>query len=98
MYPDFSYCTGEKELENAAKDEKVRQVTFPSVMSIGEAASYLTISKYFLYTLVKGGFVPYAKIGKRIVFRQKDLFDWIGNNVVQPLHSMDDEVEDDFEK
>ena len=42
--------------------------------------------------------MPYAKIGKRIVFRQKDLFDWIGNNVVQPVHSMDDEVEDDFEK
>ena len=42
--------------------------------------------------------MPYAKIGKRIVFRQKDLFDWIGSNVVQPLHSMDDEVEDDFEK
>ena len=75
-----------------------RQVLFPAIMSIAEAASYLTISKYFLYTLVKGGFVPYAKIGKRIVFRQKGWFDWIGNNVVQPVHAMDDEVEDDFEK
>ena len=75
-----------------------RQVLFPAIMSIAEAAAYLTISKYFLYTLVKGGFVPYAKIGKRIVFRQKDLFDWIGNNVIQPMHNMDNEVEDDFEK
>ena len=83
------------------KDEDLllnRNTNFPEIISIAEAAAYLTISKYFLYTLVKGGFVPYAKIGKRIVFRQKDLFDWIGNNVVQPVHSMDDEVEDDFEK
>ena len=83
------------------KDEDLllnRKTDFPEIMSIAEAAAYLTISKYFLYTLVTGGFVPYAKIGKRIVFRQKDLFDWIGSNVVQPLHSMDDEVEDDFEK
>ena len=75
-----------------------RQVLFPAIMSIAEAASYLTISKYFLYTLVKGGFVPYAKIGKRIVFRQQDLFEWIGKNVIEPKHSMMCEVEDDFEK
>ena len=83
------------------KDEDLllnRKTNFPEIMSIAEAAAYLTISKYFLYTLVKGGFVPYAKIGNRIVFRQKDLFDLIGNNVVQPVHSMDNEVEDDFEK
>ena len=73
-----------------------RQVLFPAIMSIAEAASYLTISKYFLYTLVKGGFVPYAKIGKRIVFRQNDLYDWIGRNVVAPVHSMDTEDDDDF--
>ena len=82
----------------AEKSETARQITFPSVMSIAEAASYLTISKYFLYTLVKGGFVPYAKIGKRIVFRQQDLFEWIGKNVIEPEHSMTCEVEDDFEK
>ncbi len=83
------------DVENAVSS---RQVTFPSVMSIGEAAAYLTISKYFLYTLVKGGFVPYAKIGKRIVFRQQDLYDWLGKNLVEPTHSIDSEDEDDFEK
>ena len=83
------------------KDEDLllnRKTNFPEIMSIAEAAAYLTISKYFLYTLVKGGFVPYAKIGKRIVFRQQDLFEWIGKNVIEPAHSMMCEVEDDFEK
>ena len=84
--------------ENVEKEKTGRQVSYPAIMSIGEAASYLTISKYFLYTLVKGGFVPYAKIGKRIVFRQQDLFEWIGKNVIEPEHSMMCEVEDDFEK
>ena len=46
--------------ENAVKTQ---QVAFPNIMSIAEAAPYLTISKFFLYNLVKGGFVPYAKIG-----------------------------------
>ena len=57
------------------KDEDLllnRKTDFPEIMSIAEAAAYLTISKYFLYTLVKGGIVHYAKIGKRIVIRQKD--------------------------
>ena len=46
--------------ENAVKTQ---QVAFPNIMSIAEAAPYLTISNFFLYNLVKGGFVPYAKIG-----------------------------------
>jgi excisionase family DNA binding protein len=85
-------------MQEKETDKDVRQITFPSIMSITEAAAYLTISKYFLYTLVKGGFVPYSKIGKRIVFRQQDLYDWIGKNVVEPVHSMCCEDEDDFEK
>ena len=83
------------------KDEDLllnRKTNFPEIMSIAEAAAYLTISKYFLYTLVKDGFVPYAKIGKRIVFRQKDLFYLIGSNVVHPVHARDNGGEDDFEK
>ena len=38
------------------KDEDLllnRKTNFPEIMSIAEAAAYLTISKYFLYTLVK---------------------------------------------
>ena len=59
------------------KDEDLllnRKTNFPEIMSIAEAAAYLTISKYFLYTLVKGGFVPYAQIGKRIVFKLNILY------------------------
>ena len=85
------------------KDEDLllnRKTNFHEIMCIAEAAAYLTISKYFLYTLVKGGFVPFVKIGKRIVFRQNDLYEWLGRNVVEPVHSIteDCEVEDDFEK
>lgn len=81
-------------LELAEKEDT--QDCFPNILSIEAAAKYLTISKYFLYTLVKGGFVPYAKIGKRIVFRKNDLYDWIGQNVVQPTHSFDSEEEYDL--
>ena len=95
MNPDVSYCTGENALEET---ETVRPVTFPSVMSIGEAARYLTISKYYLYMLVKAGAVPYSKLGKRILFRQQDLYDWLGRNTIEPTKCINCEDEDDFEK
>ena len=42
--------------------------------------------------------MPYAKIGKRIVFRQQDLYDWIGQNIKLPEHGIDfEDNEDDFE-
>lgn len=82
------------------KDEEDRKIVFPEIMRIAEAAKYLTISKYYLYLLVKGGFIPYVKLGKRIVFRQQDLYEWLGRNVIEPVRLMDKtcEVEDDFEK
>ena len=59
-------------MSDKSKDSEIekepRQINFPSIMSIKEAACYLTISTYFLYGLVKAGCVPSAKIGKRIVF------------------------------
>lgn len=80
----------------SAENELIkRPIAYPSVMSISEAASYLTISKYFLYMLVKGGCIPYAKIGKRIIFRQQDLYDWIGQNLVMPSHNILNGVDED---
>ncbi len=89
-------------MSDKSKDSEIekepRQINFPSIMSIKEAACYLTISTYFLYGLVKAGCVPYAKIGKRIVFRQQDLYDWIGQNIKLPEHGIDfEDNEDDFE-
>ena len=53
-------------MSEKSKDSEIekepRQINFPSIMSIKEAACYLTISTYFLYGLVKAGCVPYAKI------------------------------------
>ncbi len=72
-----------------------RQINYPDIMCMSEAAAYMAISKCFLYMLVRGGFVPYAKIGKRIVFRKQDLYDWIGSNVIEPVNFMTYEDEDD---
>ena len=86
----------DKELDVVASPfKRGRPVRYPEIMNIDEAALYLTVSRYFLYMLVKGGFVPYSKIGKRIVFRRQDLYDWIGQNMVQPSHSVLSEVDAD---
>lgn len=71
-------------------------------MRIAEAAKYLTISKYYMYQLIRGGFIPFVKLGKRIVFRKQDLYEWLGRNVVAPVRPIEDAcefgVEDDFKK
>ena len=68
-----------------------------NILNMDMAAAYLTISKAMLYMLVKGKMIPYAKIGKRIVFRQDDLYNWVGNNVQDPVYSiLGDDEEDDL--
>lgn len=63
--PEFPHCTKGVLMSEKSKDSEIekepRQINFPSIMSIKEAACYLTISTYFLYGLVKAGCVPYAK-------------------------------------
>ena len=54
---------------------------YPDILSIDDAANYLTISKYYLYMLVNKNAIPHARLGKRIVFRKIDLLDWVGSKV-----------------
>ncbi len=85
----------ENELDE--ENEACAADNFPNILSIDMAAKYLTISKCYLYALVKGSFIPYTKIGKRIVFRKCDLFKWLGMNVVQPKHFFTEEDEYELE-
>ena len=48
-----------------------------SLLTIGEAARYMTISKGTLYNYTHQRRVPFAKISNRVVFRQDELDRWI---------------------
>lgn len=78
-------------------EEKAAAGIMSNILNMDMAAAYLTISKAMLYMLVKGKMIPYANIGKRIVFRRDDLYNWVGSKVVDPVYNiLGDEEEDEL--
>ncbi|HEX7896629.1 MAG TPA: helix-turn-helix domain-containing protein [Planctomycetota bacterium] len=47
------------------------------MLSVKEAAAWLGISAFTLYTWAQTGKVPYYKIEKRVLFGRDDLWKWL---------------------
>ena len=52
------------------------------LLSVEEAAAYLKFSTTYLYRLAKEKKIPHVNYGRHIIFRKKDLYDWLGALVV----------------
>ena len=52
------------------------------LLSVEEAAAYLKFSTAYLYRLAKEKKIPHINYGRHIIFRKKDLYDWLGAMVV----------------
>ena len=52
------------------------------LLSVEEAAVYLKFSTTYLYKLAKEKKIPHVNYGRHIIFRKKDLYDWLGAMVV----------------
>ena len=52
------------------------------LLSVEEAAAYLKFSTAYLYRLAKENKIPHINYGRHIIFRKKDLYDWLGTMVV----------------
>ena len=52
------------------------------LLSVEEAAAYLKFSTAYLYRLAKEKKIPHINYGRHIIFRKKDLYDWLGTMVV----------------
>ena len=51
------------------------------LLSAEEAAAYLRFSKAYLYRLARRNAIPHISLGRHILFRKIDLFDWLGTMV-----------------
>lgn len=51
------------------------------VLNVEEAASYLKFSTTYIYRLAKENKIPHVNYGRHIIFRKKDLYDWLGTMV-----------------
>ena len=49
-------------------------------MTVQQAADYLRVPKYTIYTLLQQGALPYVKIGKRHLVMQSDLLKYLEKN------------------
>lgn len=66
------------------------KLSFKSVLTMEEAASYLGMSKSNLYKLTSARLIAYSKpMGKQIYFERSELEKWCKRNRVAPL----DEIE-----
>ena len=52
------------------------------LLSVEEAAAYLKFSTTYLYRLAKEKKIPHVNYGRHIIFRKKDLYEWLGAMVV----------------
>ena len=52
------------------------------ILNVEEAAAYLKFSTTYLYKLAKEKKIPHVNYGRHIIFRKKDLYDWLGAMVV----------------
>ena len=51
------------------------------ILNVTQAAAYLNFSKAYLYRLAKEKQIPHINFGRHIIFRKKDLYDWLGSMV-----------------
>ncbi len=51
------------------------------LLSVEEAAAYLKFSKAYVYRLARRNAIPHISLGRHILFRKIDLFEWLGTMV-----------------
>ena len=66
---------------NEEMNEEVKQIRAESLLSAGEVARVLNVSKSFAYQLMQRGSIPKVRIGRAVRVRPEDLNHFITQNV-----------------
>jgi excisionase family DNA binding protein len=56
----------------------------PRLMDVEGVVAYLGLDKRAVYRLVEARQMPYVRIGRRVMFLEKDLESWLGRCRVEP--------------
>ncbi len=57
------------------------------LISISEAAEYLSLAKVTLYKMVSAKRIPHIKLNRRVLFSITQLEEWIDEKTVHPIKS-----------
>lgn len=66
---------------------ETQSVIAPGAMSIVDAARYLSISRAYLYELIKAGEIVPAKVGRRTLIRRVDADELLKRSIDAPIPS-----------
>ena len=47
------------------------------ILHVDQAAGYLGLAKATLYQMTSGRLIPHSKVGKKIIFKRTELYNWI---------------------
>lgn len=75
----FAQVGGKKPRKEKSMDEVKNENM--DLLNVEQAAAYLNFSKTYLYRLARANRIPHVNFGRHIIFRKKDLYDWLGSLV-----------------
>jgi excisionase family DNA binding protein len=61
------------------------------ILDVEEAAALLKVSKKTVYTRVKANTIPYARLGRKLLFHRQSLVQWIAEGGDQATRTGDGE-------
>jgi len=70
--------------EESAATPRTRDGAPPPLMTAQEVAELLRVPRSTIYELARNKRIPFLKVGRRTLFAQQSLLDWIAAETVRP--------------
>lgn len=67
-------------------NESHRSHVYRNTMTVVEIADYIGVSKDLIYKMVRQQEIPFARVGKRILFRKGTIDKWISDQELSRLN------------
>jgi len=84
----------ERLLENISSNSFINEanINLPKIMNLKQLASYLDVSKGYLYKLTSTNNIPHSKRGKRIYFDIEAINEWVLENKIWTQKDIEEQV------
>lgn len=84
----------ERLLENISNNNFINEanINLPKIMNLKQLASYLDVSKGYLYKLTSTNNIPHSKRGNRIYFDIEAINEWVLENKMWTQKDIEEQV------
>jgi excisionase family DNA binding protein len=66
--------------------------SYPDILDLQQLASYLNVSKSYLYKMTSNNMIPHSKRGKKLYFDKEIVTKWILENTISTQEDMEQKV------